>query len=116
LEPPAGFVLYFSVSSETKEGFSHIAFFKHGLFYLKGVIDIMAEETKPSIMAEKNDPLYIQNAKGLILLDSDGNPFEITDDEITLCRCGQSRNKPFCDDSHARTGFQSEVHAPKKPE
>jgi CDGSH-type Zn-finger protein len=76
----------------------------------------MAEETKPSIMAEKDGPLYIQGAKGLILLDSDGNPFDITDDELTLCRCGQSRNKPFCDDSHIRTGFQSEVHAPTKPE
>ena len=76
----------------------------------------MSEETKPSIMAEKNGPLYIQGAKGLILLDSEGNPFEITDDELTLCRCGQSRNKPFCDDSHMRTGFQSEVHAPTKPE
>jgi len=48
----------------------------------------MADDTKPTIMAEKDGPLYIQNAKGLILLDSDGNPFEITDDEITLCRCG----------------------------
>jgi CDGSH-type Zn-finger protein len=56
----------------------------------------MADETKPSIMAEKAGPLYIQGAKGLILLDSDGNPFEITDEEITLCRCGQSRTKPFC--------------------
>jgi CDGSH-type Zn-finger protein len=56
----------------------------------------MADETKPSIMAEKAGPLYIQGAKGLILLDSDGNPFEISDEEITLCRYGQSRNKPFC--------------------
>lgn len=76
----------------------------------------MAEEAKPTIMAEKDGPYYIQNAKGLILLDSDGNPFEITEDEITLCRCGQSRTKPFCDDSHLRTHFQSEVKAPQPPQ
>ncbi len=69
----------------------------------------------PPLWRKKMALFNIQNAKGLILLDSDGDPFEITDDEITLCRCGQSRNKPFCDDSHIRTGFKSEVKAPTKP-
>ena len=75
----------------------------------------MAEDTKPTIMAEKDGPLYVQGLKGITILDSDGNPYELAEDDIALCRCGQSRNKPFCDDSHIRTGFQSEVHAPTKP-
>lgn len=28
--------------------------------------------------------------------------------QLFLCRCGQSANKPYCDGSHARAGFQAD--------
>lgn len=36
---------------------------------------------------------------------ADGQPMEARA-RMTLCRCGASQNKPLCDGSHAKTGFQ----------
>ena len=45
---------------------------------------------------------------GAKLFDHQGKEFQ--EDQFPpmyLCRCGQSKNKPFCDGSHERVGFKS---------
>ncbi len=50
------------------------------------------------------------------LLDSSGNSFDLSGRTvISLCRCGQSNNQPFCDGEHKRCEFKSEVIATVLP-
>ena len=61
------------------------------------------------ITARKNGPFRVEAPEGSIdLLDADGNKYDLTGKTaFALCRCGASVNKPFCDGTHSRVGFQA---------
>lgn len=65
------------------------------------------------IRCRENGPLVIHGTFRLV--DHKGNAFPLPTDKplVALCRCGQSRNKPFCDGSHKGCGFEAAQTAPE---
>lgn len=62
-----------------------------------------AQLAATEIKVLKQGPLLIKGT--CTLIDADGN--EITKNEsFALCRCGESKKKPFCDGTHKTIGFQ----------
>jgi CDGSH-type Zn-finger protein len=59
------------------------------------------------IQCRENGPLLVQGPVRIV--DHLGNEFVIPAGKptVALCRCGQSKNKPFCDGSHKACGFQA---------
>lgn len=67
------------------------------------------------IICNDNGPLRITGAN-FVIKDGKGNSYDLAGrSTIALCRCGNSNNKPFCDGSHNRVGFQSVVTATTLP-
>lgn len=62
-----------------------------------------AYSTEPGITIIKDGPLAVTG--NVELLDQ---PFAhgVSSEHFTLCRCGASKNKPFCDGSHWNIGFK----------
>ena len=61
------------------------------------------------ITVRPNGPYRVEATPGsLELVDVDGAPIDINaKPAFSLCRCGGSVNKPFCDGTHSKTGFQA---------
>ncbi len=67
------------------------------------------------ITVRKNGPYRVEALEGSVeLVDADGNRYDLTGKPaFSLCRCGGSINKPFCDGTHTRVGFQAAEAAVK---
>ncbi len=62
----------------------------------------MAEIT---VKGKENGPLLIVGTATFV--DADGNKQTTSGTMVALCRCGQSKNKPFCDGAHRAVDFKA---------
>lgn len=87
----------------------------------------MADEKLPYIKITKDGPyllfgaakisekIILTDANGISVKYGDGKTFEIRADPVALCRCGRSKNAPFCDASHKTSSFDGTETAPFAP-
>jgi CDGSH-type Zn-finger protein len=61
------------------------------------------EELPQEIGIIEDGPIYVRG--GIVVEGANGESYEIRN-RMTLCRCGASMNKPFCDGRHAESGFR----------
>jgi CDGSH-type Zn-finger protein len=64
---------------------------------------LVEAEMTPEIAVIQDGPFWVRG--GIPIEASDGFEYEVRQ-RVTLCRCGHSRNKPFCDGSHVTVGFR----------
>jgi CDGSH-type Zn-finger protein/truncated hemoglobin YjbI/ferredoxin len=68
---------------------------------------------RPRIMVAENGPYLVTNAAAV--RSYLGEPLRVPP-QLALCRCGESGDKPFCDGSHARTGFSGAKDPKRVPD
>jgi CDGSH-type Zn-finger protein len=89
-------VLGAAVSSDKK-----IVVSKNGPYIVSGRIPLSIQTIRP-------------NKEGLSREWDNGKTFK-TDPVYHLCRCGQSKNKPFCDGTHEKIHFEGKETATRQP-
>jgi CDGSH iron-sulfur domain-containing protein 3 len=52
----------------------------------------------------ENGSILVETSGSYTLVTSEGERV-IEKPRLSLCRCGHSQNKPFCDSSHKEAGF-----------
>ena len=72
-------------------------------FYMNGEQDKAAPKINTKVEVLENGPLLVFGA--LKVVHKDGKE-ELKNKTTAFCRCGASKNKPFCDGTHTSTDFK----------
>ena len=68
--------------------------------------------TDVTIQVRANGPLKVTGP--ISIVNAEGVPFELpAGSSIVLCRCGHSKNKPFCDTTHREIEWVAGETAPR---
>jgi CDGSH-type Zn-finger protein len=78
----------------------------HNAHTLSSSISQGEKMAETAIRPKPNGPYLVEGP--VDIYDTAGNRIETEGrPKIALCRCGASSNKPFCDGTHSKIGFQA---------
>lgn len=75
------------------------------LSYSVGIAEHRDQQREPKVYISKNGPYFVTG--GIDLSDEKRN-IGASKEHYALCRCGASKNKPFCDGSHWYINFEDD--------
>lgn len=64
---------------------------------------------KPALVQK----FIVPNEKGEMWWLQEGQTFKMASDPVNLCRCGESRHKPYCDGTHVKVDWDPTLTAPE---
>jgi CDGSH-type Zn-finger protein len=67
----------------------------------------------PKVSAQSDGPYFVE---GWVEVEDSPRGEGVSEEHCTLCRCGASRNKPFCDGKHWRTDFHDPDGGERDPD
>ena len=76
------------------------------LSYSVDGVEYRDQDREPMITVSSDGPLYLVGGIEVVGHEPPGE--EVSTEHCTLCRCGSSKNKPFCDGTHRDIGFKDE--------
>jgi CDGSH-type Zn-finger protein len=80
-------------------------------------LEIKVTKNGPYLVSGKlpiSEQIIIVNKEGIPVEWRSGKKYPLQE-KCGLCRCGQSKNKPFCDGTHTKTGFDGTESASNEP-
>ena len=95
---PAGRLVAWDKLTEAGEVGATVAVLLHPLRREPAILDLIEDPAQ-----QCSGPLWLRGEVPVI--SADGFAYEVRN-RVTLCRCGQSRSKPFCDGTHAAIKFR----------
>jgi CDGSH-type Zn-finger protein len=79
-----------------------------GSFMSEDVLKVAAPAAAVKITVRPNGPFRVEGP--ISLVDANGKEWDLTGKPaISLCRCGMSAKRPFCDGTHGREGWKCEA-------